>query len=147
MPRGAEHRSRMVSQKPETGLTCAILPASSLTTSSSCFAVHRNVKRSRGGLVFKAHRWLYHSTLGSRVIKNNKKKVSQKPETVSPRAIVPASSLTTSSSCFVVWGAKCRFRGWGARCRFGVQGVGFGASREKVSVSGLAAKNRFREVR
>jgi len=23
----------------------------------------------RGGLVFKAHRWLYHSTLGSRVIK------------------------------------------------------------------------------
>ena len=30
---------------------------------------HRNVKRFRGGLVFKAHRWLYHSTLGSRVIK------------------------------------------------------------------------------
>jgi len=25
--------------------------------------------RFRGGLVFKAHRWLYHSTLGSRVIK------------------------------------------------------------------------------
>ena len=28
----------------------------------------RNVKRFRGGLVFKAHRLLYHSTLGSRVI-------------------------------------------------------------------------------
>ena len=27
----------------------------------------------RGGLVFKAHRWLYHSTLGSRVIKKKKK--------------------------------------------------------------------------
>jgi len=27
------------------------------------------VKRFRGGLVFKAHSWLYHSTLGSRVIK------------------------------------------------------------------------------
>ena len=27
----------------------------------------------RGGLVFKAHRWLYHSTLGSRVIKEQKK--------------------------------------------------------------------------
>jgi len=27
------------------------------------------VKRFRGGLVFKAHRLLYHSTLGSRVIK------------------------------------------------------------------------------
>jgi len=31
--------------------------------------LHRNVKWFRGGLVFKAHRWLYHSTLGSRVIK------------------------------------------------------------------------------
>jgi len=29
--------------------------------------------RVRGGLVFKAHRWLYHSTLGSRVIKKKKK--------------------------------------------------------------------------
>ena len=34
----------------------------------------RNVKRFRGGLVFKAHIWLYHSTLGSRVIKKKKKK-------------------------------------------------------------------------
>ena len=33
----------------------------------------RNVKRFRGGLVFKARRWLYHSTLGSRVIKKKKK--------------------------------------------------------------------------
>ena len=32
-----------------------------------------NVKRFRGGLVFKAHRLLYHSTLGSRVIKKKKK--------------------------------------------------------------------------
>ena len=31
--------------------------------------VRRTVKRFRGGLVFKAHRLLYHSTLGSRVIK------------------------------------------------------------------------------
>ena len=30
------------------------------------------MKRFRGGLVFKAHRWLYHSTLGSRVIKKKK---------------------------------------------------------------------------
>jgi len=33
--------------------------------------LHRNVQRFRGGLVFKAHRRLYHSTLGLRVI--NKK--------------------------------------------------------------------------
>ena len=31
------------------------------------------MKRSRGGLVFKAHRLLYHSTLGLRVIKKKKK--------------------------------------------------------------------------
>ena len=29
--------------------------------------------RETGGLVFKAHRWLYHSTLGSRVIKKKKR--------------------------------------------------------------------------
>ena len=32
-----------------------------------------NVQRFRGGLVFKAHRLLYHSTLGVRVIKKKKK--------------------------------------------------------------------------
>ena len=31
------------------------------------------MNRFRGGLVFKAHRLLYHSTLGSRVIKKKKK--------------------------------------------------------------------------
>ena len=34
----------------------------------------RHVQRFRGGLVFKAHRLLYHSTLGSRVIKKKKKR-------------------------------------------------------------------------
>ena len=33
----------------------------------------RNVKRFRGGLLFKAHRRLYHSTLRLRVIKKEKK--------------------------------------------------------------------------
>jgi len=33
----------------------------------------RNVKRFRGGLVFKAHRLLYYSTLGSRVIKKGRR--------------------------------------------------------------------------
>ena len=32
-----------------------------------------HVKRFRGGLVFKAHRLLYHSTLGLRLIKKKKK--------------------------------------------------------------------------
>ena len=35
--------------------------------------LRRNVKRSRGGLVFKAHFFVYHSTLGLRVIKKKKK--------------------------------------------------------------------------
>ena len=33
----------------------------------------RNVRRFRGGLVFKAHRPLYHSTLGLRVIKRRER--------------------------------------------------------------------------
>ena len=33
---------------------------------------HGNVQRFRGGLVFKAHRLVYHSTLGVRVIKKKK---------------------------------------------------------------------------
>ena len=33
----------------------------------------RNVKRSGGGLVFKAHRLVHHSTLGLRIIKQKKK--------------------------------------------------------------------------
>jgi len=36
--------------------------------------IRRNVKRFRGGLVFEAHRLLYHSTLGLRVMKKKKKK-------------------------------------------------------------------------
>ena len=35
--------------------------------------LRRNVMRCRGGLVFKAHRLVYHSTLGSRVIKKKKR--------------------------------------------------------------------------
>jgi len=35
--------------------------------------LHRNVQRFRGGLVCKAHRLLYHSTLGLRVIKKKKR--------------------------------------------------------------------------
>ena len=48
-----------------------------------------NVKRSRGGLVFKAHRLLYHSTLGLRVIKNKRKwrrHTRQAPSTSPPPA-------------------------------------------------------------
>jgi len=42
-------------------------------TSSLGTYLDRNVKRFRGGLVFKAHRLVYHSTLGLRVIIKKKK--------------------------------------------------------------------------
>jgi len=35
--------------------------------------LHRNMQRFGGGLVFKAHRLLYHSTLGLRVIKKTRR--------------------------------------------------------------------------
>ena len=37
----------------------------------------KRVQRFRGGLVFKAHRLLYHSTLGLRVIKKKKEEQSE----------------------------------------------------------------------
>jgi len=48
------------------------------------------VQRFRGGLVFKARRLLYHSTLGWRVIKKKKKKGP------------PASPAGPLASCFRV---------------------------------------------
>jgi len=50
----------------------------------------------RVGLVFKAHRWLYHSTLGSRVIKKKKRRVGPAPP---PR---PPACRTGSLSCAAV---------------------------------------------
>ena len=49
--------------------------------------VTRNVQRFRGGLVFKAHRLLYHSTLGLRVIKKKKKKKKHIDMNVSARLL------------------------------------------------------------
>jgi hypothetical protein len=37
----------------------------------------RNVKRFRGGLVFEAHRPVYHSTLGSRGIKKRRRHLAE----------------------------------------------------------------------
>jgi len=47
-------------------------PCSWSPTSQSPPPLHRNVQRFRGGLVFKAHRLLYLSTLGLGVIKKKK---------------------------------------------------------------------------
>ena len=48
------------------------------------------MQRFRGGLVFKAHRLLYHSTLGSRVIK---KKVSVGSQVATTRNLISEGGL------------------------------------------------------
>ena len=57
-------------------------PDSQAMSSVSQAHEQRNVKRFRGGLVFKAHRLLYHSTLDSRVIKKKKHLVEQDADVV-----------------------------------------------------------------
>ena len=49
-------------------------PSLETDTTSEEQLVYRNVQRFRGGLVCKARRLVYHSTLGLRVIKKKKKK-------------------------------------------------------------------------
>ena len=51
------------------------------------------VKRFRGGLVFKAHRLLYHPTLGSRVIKKKKKYLEILEEEKEHVIAVPARTM------------------------------------------------------
>jgi len=49
--------------------TLRYVPARTLASNERVSLLSRNVQRFRGGLVCKAHRLLYHSTLGLRVIK------------------------------------------------------------------------------
>ena len=48
--------------------------------------LRRNVKRFRGGFVFKAHRLVYHSTLAWRVIKKKRRTCTTRPKRSAPRA-------------------------------------------------------------
>ena len=72
-----------------------------------------------GGLVFEAHRWLYHSTLGPRVIKKRKKTCR-----ACPRCSPPLASPDTGFCvCFLVLVFVFLFGVWGLG--FGVWGFGF----------------------
>ena len=68
-PSSSAFRMAAISSSPN-------VPFPNRATSSSSLALQergrRIVKRFRGWLVFKAHRILYHSILGSRVIKKNR---------------------------------------------------------------------------
>ena len=85
------------------------------------------MKRFRGGLVFKAHRW-YQSTLGSRVI-NEKKRRTRGAIGAGEALAAPCfglsglgSGLKIWSLGFGVWGLGIGVWGFG----FGVWGLGFG---------------------
>ena len=73
------------------------------------------VKRFRGGLVFKAHRLLYRSTLGSKVVK--KKENPTLPRQKQEYLVPPERNLDAR---YLVLG--CEFRVWGEG--FWVQGSG-----------------------
>ena len=66
---------------PRAPTSCTLFPrglsprAWQCAHSATDALLRRNMKRFRGGLVFKAHRLLYHSILGLRVIKKKKKKM------------------------------------------------------------------------
>ena len=58
----------------------------------------RNLKRFRGGLVFKAHKLLYHSTLGSRVVKKKKRSTSVQPIWAMRRPASPSLQSRSNAS-------------------------------------------------
>ena len=58
----------------------------------------RNVKRFRRGLVCEAHRPLYHSTLGLRVIKKKKKKTKLRMKSEESSSV--AANLSKSDTTF-----------------------------------------------
>ena len=92
--------------------------------------LRRTVKRFRGGLVFKAHRLVYHSTLCLRVIKKKKKgwgsgvqgfRVENRGLKVGGR--VPGSGSRVQGPGSRVQGPGFRVQGPGSK----VQGSGFRA--------------------
>ena len=94
-----------------------------------CASPRRNAKRFRGGLVFKAHRWLYHSTLGSRVMKKKKKVHTAQGFGFGVESYPP----TYSSRCRP-WGLGC---GVGCGETTGYEPLGFGVESYPPTYSSL----------
>jgi len=73
--------------------------------------LHRNVQRFRGGLVFKAHRLLYHSTLALRVITKKKRggtacnpRIRGGAGRPPCRSLLSSSPLSAPTAGLRVWG-------------------------------------------
>ena len=71
--------------------------------------LHTNMQRFRGGLVFKAHRHLYHSTLGLRVIKKKKKCISFQKSTALSGALKQRPTHSTCLKRSVASGVSLRY--------------------------------------
>ena len=107
-----------------------------------------NVERFRGGLVSKAQRLLYHSTLGLRVMKKNKTKdclgvAEAGVEFDAPHSAVEAHERSCHSG-FRVQGSGFRVQGSGFR----VQGSRFRVQAHERSCHpgrGIFAQDRFRQ--
>jgi len=87
-------------------LHTGLLDKSKSTPSSLACALQllsRNVKRFRGGLVFKAHRLLYHSTLGLRVIKKKKHSILVGLRTTSPQSGLKLFPLRSRAAAVIGW--------------------------------------------
>ena len=102
---------------PSTAETGYTPPESALPVEEQLLS--RNLERCRGGFVFKAHRPLYHSTLGSGVIK---KKARYTP----PESALPAGAFGGELMGLGVGvGLWVWDQGLGLRVGFRVQGLCF----------------------
>ena len=68
----AEYALALRTTSPENGGNDSV-QAGVIRMSRSCELLRRNVKRFRGGLIFKAHKLLYRSAIGL-IVKKKKKK-------------------------------------------------------------------------
>jgi len=71
------------------GSTCAV------GTYWNCFSFVEHAEQFSGGLVFKAHILMYHSTLGLRVMKKKNSRLERKKKT--KKKVRPARSARTGT--------------------------------------------------
>ena len=101
-----------------------------ISVSGVAAQVRRNVEQFRGGLVLKAHRLLYHSTLASRIIRN------KRPRSGSGFGAKPCRVSSTPNPEAVTKACRVRRSRAGSGC--GVQCVASGVVRsEKRARGGL----------
>jgi len=95
------------------------------------------VKRFRGGLVFKAHRLFYHSTLGLRVIKKKRRRLGVRGLVLTCTEVKFAATECPSSPITCI-----KVQGWGVRVPLSSE---YGTCKTvKAWLSGKSPLNRFK---